>query len=156
MNNNYEDYFDDGTEKHQAQKLHQQAIPKKNKNALVIILLSCVLIVGIAVLGIQLSVMFGKIPQNNQNLQKGGVQTEKNFTSGETYTNGNFPDEGTDTQQFGTPDDGPTLIGPGSGNGPGVSDNNQRGAILSRRDGSGKVEYSTDDGKTWSQTAPGN
>jgi len=124
----------------------------QKKNMVVLALLSVVLVVGIAILAIQILRPFdspGNSPLNNNN--------------------GNFYQQG--PQNGGN--DGPyTYQNPGNGQGgdgpqfhiegdPSTGGGQQRGqfrmkdgTMVQRRTRDGITEYSTDDGKTWSEIAP--
>ena len=131
---------------------HIAATPKKN--TVVLALLSVVLVVGIAILAIQILRPFdspGNSPLNNNNgnFYQQGPQNGGNPGGDGPYTYRN-PGNGQSS-------DGPQFHQEGPGSGVGeqrgqfqMSD----GTVVQFRSKDGKREYSTDGGKTWSETPP--
>jgi hypothetical protein len=105
------------------------------KNIAIVILLSAVLVVGIAILAIQIFRPF----DSSADTSPAGINNNGGY-----YQNGNPPNMEGREPFVGNEDDGPVMIGPG-GNG---------GGIMARQTPDGTREYSTDGGKTWNETPP--
>lgn len=144
------------------------AQPQKKKNTAIIALLFVALVVGIAIMAIQLFQPLDNKNNNMPNVNDNGNFYQQDPGNGGPYVYKNGPgngggngdgseyyyDPGYGGQDGGGPqfhqgpDDGqPHVWGPGPADGKGDM-------ILSRRNEDGKTEYSTDGGKTWSETPP--
>ena len=123
------------------------------RNPAVIALLGAILAVGLAILMIQLFGLPGRPADSAPGANKtgnGGFRQDGNpfFGGGEgPDTFGQGP--GQDGNPFfgGNGDEGPRTFGPGQ-------DGENGGGIMIRRGANGKMEFSTDGGKTWSETPP--
>ena len=129
---------------------YPQAAPPQKKNPAIIALLCGILVVGLAILAIQIFKPFDKNNNDNQFPQKQPGYGQPFQNDPNTY--GNYgPGNGGDGPNFHQ----------NPGGGPGMGGGEQRGQyrapdgmIIQFRSKDGKTEYSTDGGKTWSETPP--
>ena len=127
-----DDFIDNTTGPQNLRGYSQQ--PQKSKNSVLIVLLSCVLIVGIAILAIQLINPFSSDPGTVNN--PAILSPNNNSDTQGSWANPGNENGGPDT--YGN-------YGPGS--------DGTGGGILTKHE-DGLTWYSTDNGQTWSQTPP--
>ena len=125
----------------------RDALPLK-KNTAVIVLLCCILLVGIAILSVQIINSFNGGGNDVQNLQNQPEYDMPFQNAPDTY--GNYgPEYNGDGEQH--------IYQGGPGNGGASLGGQYRapdGTIIQFRSKDSKTEYSKDGGKTWSETPP--